>query len=282
MRSDLPKVLHHLAGQPLLSHVISRRRRAWGRERVHVVYGHGGGAVREALSAAPTSNGWNSASSSAPAMRSYRRCPGFPTRRPCWCSTATSRWSIELRCTRPRRWPRTVASRSSPRWWTTRVGTVASCGARTVRSSASSKSGTRPRSSAASPRSTPGSWPRAPGGCADWLPRLGRDNAQGEYYLTDVIALAVEDGLAVRTVPPEAVEEVLGVNDRIQLAALERFHQGRPGQGTHARRRERRRSGRSRHPRPRAYRPRRLHRRQCSVRGRGRPRRSGEHRPRLR
>ena len=65
----------------------------------------------------------------------------------------------------------------------------------------------------------------------DWLQRIGRDNAQGEHYLTDIVALAVEDGLSVRTVPPEAIEEVLGVNDRVQLAALERFHQRRLADG---------------------------------------------------
>ena len=64
-----------------------------------------------------------------------------------------------------------------------------------------------------------------------WLRGLSRDNVQGEHYLTDVIALAVEDGLSVRTVPPEAIEEVLGVNDRAQLAALERFQQRRLAEG---------------------------------------------------
>ena len=64
-----------------------------------------------------------------------------------------------------------------------------------------------------------------------WLQGMSRDNAQGEYLLTDAIARAVEDGLSVRTVPPEAIEEVLGVNDRVQLAALERFHQRRLAEG---------------------------------------------------
>lgn len=62
---------------------------------------------------------------------------------------------------------------------------------------------------------------------ADWLGRLSNDNAQGEYYLTDVIAMAVADGLSVATVQPRDAMEVQGANDRIQLAQLERHYQQR-------------------------------------------------------
>lgn len=61
----------------------------------------------------------------------------------------------------------------------------------------------------------------------DWLERLTNDNAQGEYYLTDVIGFAVADGIAVATVQAPTLEEVSGVNDRAQLAALERYYQRR-------------------------------------------------------
>ncbi len=62
---------------------------------------------------------------------------------------------------------------------------------------------------------------------ADWLGRLGNDNAQGEYYLTDIIAMATAEGRAIATTQPEKSEEILGVNDRIQLADLERRFQAR-------------------------------------------------------
>ncbi|MCY1401088.1 Bifunctional protein GlmU [compost metagenome] len=62
---------------------------------------------------------------------------------------------------------------------------------------------------------------------AGWLGRLSNQNAQGEYYLTDVIAMAVTDGLRVATAQPEDAMEVQGANDRIQLAELERHHQQR-------------------------------------------------------
>lgn len=58
-----------------------------------------------------------------------------------------------------------------------------------------------------------------------WLPTLKNNNAQGEYYLTDIIALAVAAGLAVRTHQPQASWEVEGINDKLQLATLERVYQ---------------------------------------------------------
>jgi len=58
-----------------------------------------------------------------------------------------------------------------------------------------------------------------------WLKALRASNAQGEYYLTDVIAMAVKDGVPIRTTQADAEYETVGVNSRDQLAALERLHQ---------------------------------------------------------
>jgi bifunctional UDP-N-acetylglucosamine pyrophosphorylase/glucosamine-1-phosphate N-acetyltransferase len=58
-----------------------------------------------------------------------------------------------------------------------------------------------------------------------YLERVGNDNAQGEYYLTDVFALAANDGVEIVTSHPAAAYEVEGVNNRLQLANLERIHQ---------------------------------------------------------
>lgn len=60
-----------------------------------------------------------------------------------------------------------------------------------------------------------------------WVAELDNNNAQGEYYLTDVVTLAVRDGIPVEAFTVAAPEEVLGVNDRRQLAELERFYQRR-------------------------------------------------------
>ena len=60
-----------------------------------------------------------------------------------------------------------------------------------------------------------------------WLDRLGNDNSQGEYYLTDVIAMAVGDGVTVHGIKAGSEEEVMGINDKRQLAAAERALQAR-------------------------------------------------------
>jgi bifunctional UDP-N-acetylglucosamine pyrophosphorylase/glucosamine-1-phosphate N-acetyltransferase len=58
-----------------------------------------------------------------------------------------------------------------------------------------------------------------------WLKALRSSNAQGEYYLTDVIAMAVQDGVPIRTTQADDEFEIVGVNSRDQLAVLERLHQ---------------------------------------------------------
>jgi bifunctional UDP-N-acetylglucosamine pyrophosphorylase/glucosamine-1-phosphate N-acetyltransferase len=58
-----------------------------------------------------------------------------------------------------------------------------------------------------------------------WLSTLSNDNAQGEYYLTDIVARAVADDVQVVSAQPDALWETLGVNSKVQLAELERIHQ---------------------------------------------------------
>ena len=60
-----------------------------------------------------------------------------------------------------------------------------------------------------------------------WLSGLSNENAQGEYYLTDIIAAAHNEGKAIATAHPETEIEVEGANNRVQLAALERAYQAR-------------------------------------------------------
>ncbi len=58
-----------------------------------------------------------------------------------------------------------------------------------------------------------------------WLGQLDNNNAQGEYYLTDIVEMAVTDGVEIMSIQPENEYEVLGVNNRLQLAELERYYQ---------------------------------------------------------
>ena len=63
-----------------------------------------------------------------------------------------------------------------------------------------------------------------------WLSKLSNSNAQGEYYLTDVIAMAHSEGVEIATAQPLDPMEVEGANNRLQLAALERAYQQRKAQ----------------------------------------------------
>ncbi|WP_432464699.1 bifunctional UDP-N-acetylglucosamine diphosphorylase/glucosamine-1-phosphate N-acetyltransferase GlmU [Agarivorans sp. QJM3NY_33] len=58
-----------------------------------------------------------------------------------------------------------------------------------------------------------------------WLAQLSNDNAQGEYYVTDIIEMATQEGHLVQAVQPDSEVEVQGVNDRVQLNRLERAYQ---------------------------------------------------------
>ncbi len=92
----------------------------------------------------------------------------------------------------------------------TGYGRIVRDGRAVKRASSSRRTPTRP--SARFARSTPASWSLPTARLADWVARLRDDNAQREYYLTDVVALAVADGVSVRTAQPQAVAETLGVN----------------------------------------------------------------------
>lgn len=59
----------------------------------------------------------------------------------------------------------------------------------------------------------------------EWIPQINNNNAQGEYYLTDIIAIAKDNGTEVIGINPESASEVEGVNSRVQLSQLERAHQ---------------------------------------------------------
>lgn len=60
-----------------------------------------------------------------------------------------------------------------------------------------------------------------------WLNALSNDNAQGEYYLTDIVAMAAQEGVQIASTQPQDIHEVEGANNRVQLAALERAYQQR-------------------------------------------------------
>ena len=225
MRSDLPKVLHLLAGRPLLSHVIEAVS-GLGAAAVHVVHGYGAGTVREAMAAADVE--WveqreqlGTGHAVALAM------PGIPDD----ATVLVLYGDVPLVNRTTLHETATLAAGSGIALITAAVDDPRGYG-RIVRDADGHVRDIVEEGDASDEQRNiaeinTGILAARAGNLRGWLQGMSRDNAQGEYYLTDVVALAVEEGMSVRTVPPEALEEVLGVNDRVQLAALERFHQRR-------------------------------------------------------
>lgn len=223
MKSRLPKVLHRLAGRTLLEHVVA----AVGRlepEEIHVVYGHGGEQVREAHAALAvrwaeqseqrgTGHAVEQAMSAIPddatVLVVYADVPLINTgtlRETVAASTNGSLALITARVTDPRGYGRILRDERG------RVlGIVEDADASESQRGIDEVNTGILAASAARLRG--------------WLGQIGENNAQGERYLTDVVALAVGEGVEVHGIRPGAIEEVLGVNDRAQLAMLERYHQ---------------------------------------------------------
>ena len=225
MRSDLPKVLHALAGRPLLAHVVATAERLQP-AAVHVVHGHGGEQVRAALGALavrwveqPEQRGTGHAlemampgiDDDATVLVLYGDVPlvGEQTLREAAAHARAGGVAlVTVTLDEPAGYGRILRDSSG------RVQRIveekdADAGERRI--------GEINTGIVAAPARL----------LRSWLERLGDDNAQGERYLTDVIGHAVADGIGVATVSPGAREEVLGVNDRVQLAALERYYQRR-------------------------------------------------------
>jgi bifunctional UDP-N-acetylglucosamine pyrophosphorylase/glucosamine-1-phosphate N-acetyltransferase len=222
MRSGLPKVLHPLGGRPLLAHVLDTAR-ALDAGRICVVYGHGGEAVREALDAPDLT--WvrqepqlgtghavlqtlTFLDEAAPTLVLYGDVPliGTPTLVRLIEVAGDGLGILTAEFDDPEGYGRVLRDADG------RVQRIveqrdASDDERSVREI---NTGFMVAPTAALKR---------------WLPALDNDNAQGEYYLTDVVRRAIAEGMTVVTVQPDANWEVLGANSKVQLAELERIHQ---------------------------------------------------------
>ncbi len=208
MRSALPKVLHPVAGQAD-ARPRHRYRARLQPQRIHVVIGHGAEAVRQRLAAADL----NLAHAGAAARHRPRRGPGaaaHPTPSRCWCSYGDVPL-IEAPTLRAPAGPRRrrtagAAHRRAGRPHRLRAHRPRCRGPGDRHRRAEG----RQRRAAGDPRGQHRHPRPARRALADWLGRLSNRNAQGEYYLTDVIAMAVADGLPVATAQPEDAMEVRG------------------------------------------------------------------------
>lgn len=223
MRSVLPKVLQPLAGKSMLSHVLDTARML-GSKNICVVFGHGGSAVREALDApdlawaeqSPQLGTGHAVQQALPhltdgdmALVLYGDVPliGAATLRRLLEAAGTTRLALlTVALDDPSGYGRIVRDTDGQ-----------------VRRIVEHKDATDAERAIVEVNTGILVAPVAQ--LRDWLGRLRNDNAQGEYYLTDIISMAVHDEVEVVTAQPDAVAETLGVNDKAQLADLERCYQ---------------------------------------------------------
>ena len=223
MQSSLPKVLHHLAGKPLLSHVISTARQLQA-SHICVVYGHGGEQVPTAVAAEdlsfvlqePQLGTGHAVSQAAPRLDESQ--PTLVLYGDVPLTTAASL-------------ARLVEVAGTDKLAVLTVDMVDPTGlGRIVREDGLIKRIVEQKDASEDERkiteTNTGIMLAPTAALKRWLGKLSNNNAQGEYYLTDIVAQAVADGIAVVSAQPDEEWETRGVNSKVQLAELERIHQG--------------------------------------------------------
>ncbi len=224
MRSSRPKVLQPLTGRPLLAHVVDCAE-ALGAADVCVVYGHGGDAVRAAFEGRPLR--WAlQAEQLGTGHAVMQAMPGTPD------GNRVLVLAGDVPLLRPATLTRLLDACGDDEAGVLTVDLEDPAGyGRIVREDGEVARIVEHKDASAAEREireiNTGVICAPAARLKDWLDRLGNDNAQGEYYLTDVIALAVADGVRVHGVKADDANEVHGINDRRQLAAAERALQAR-------------------------------------------------------
>jgi bifunctional UDP-N-acetylglucosamine pyrophosphorylase/glucosamine-1-phosphate N-acetyltransferase len=222
MRSALPKVLHPVAGNSMLGHVIHSARQL-SPEGIHVVIGHGAEAVRERLQA-PDLNFVMQAQQLGTGHAVAQALPDLKSDTVLILYGDVPLIEVDtlkrlLALASPERIGLLTVELADP----TGYGRIVRDEQNRVTAIVEHKDATEAQKAITEGNTgilaVPAKW------LAEWLGRLSNHNAQGEYYLTDVIAMAVSDGLVVATVQPQDPMEVQGANDRRQLAELERHYQ---------------------------------------------------------
>lgn len=222
MYSDLPKVLHKIAGKPMVQHVIDTANKS-GAQRVHLVYGHGGDLLKKTmqdqalnwvLQADQLGTG-HAMQQAAPffaddedILMLYGDVPLITVETLARLRAAKPEGGIGLLTVNlddPSGYGRIVRENGEI------VGIVEHKDASdTQRLIAEINTGILIANG---------------GDLKRWLSKLNNNNAQGEYYITDIIALAHQEGRQVIAAQPARLSEVEGVNNRLQLSRLERVFQ---------------------------------------------------------
>lgn len=224
MYSSLPKVLHEIGGEPLLAHVIQVAHQVEA-DAIHVVYGHGGDAVRKRFpdsqinwveqveqlgTGHAVAQAMPSVSDDAIVLVLYGDVPLI--------QAETLRTLV------------TAASADAALALLTAQLDEPGAYGRIVRSNQGSvmeiveMKDANPGQLAINEVNT--GFMAAPARLMrQWLDRLDNDNRQNEYYLTDVAGMAVEDGIEIVTAQPAVETEIFGINNKSELALLERVYQ---------------------------------------------------------
>ena len=222
MRSSLPKVLQPLAGRPLLGHVIETAKKL-NADNIITIYGHGGDRVQTAF--AQQDIKWvEQAEQLGTGHAVQMTLPVLPH------DGVSLILSGDVPCINPVTLQKLLDATA-----TTSIGLVtltlpdANGYGRIVRENDQIQAIVEHKDASEEQRQikeiNTGIYAVSNAKLHEWLPNLSNDNAQGEYYLTDIVAMALADGMQVASVEPEQAFEVEGVNDRVQLAALERQFQ---------------------------------------------------------
>lgn len=222
MQSALPKVLHPLAGKPLLSHVIDIAR-ALGPGKLCVVYGHGGELVPASL-AAPDLSFARQEPQLGTGHAVMQAMPFLDDDTP----TLVLYGDVPLTTADSLRQLLDIAGKNKLSILTVNLENPTGYG-RIVREHGNITRIVEQKDATAAELAieevNTGIMVAPTAKLRQWLATLSNNNAQGEYYLTDIVARAVADDIEVVSAQPAAVWETLGVNSKVQLAELERIHQ---------------------------------------------------------
>ncbi len=222
MASDLPKVLQPLAGQPMLGHVIDTARRL-NPAAIYVVHGHGAERVRAAFLAADIQ--WVlQAEQKGTGHAVMQAMPDIPDEHTVLVlyGDVPLVQAAALANLVARAGTKSLALLSAVLPDPAGYGRVIRDAAGRVVRIVEEKDANHQEREVAEINT--GLLAAPAGNLRGWLAALKADNAQGEYYLTDCVAAAVRDGRAVEAVIADTAAEVLGVNDKVQLAEVEAAH----------------------------------------------------------
>ena len=223
MHSDLPKVLHPIAGTPMLEHVVATAR-ALTPTRLCIVYGFGGDAVPNCVQG--TEITW--------VIQQEQKGTGHAVQQTVDrllldAVTLVLFGDVPLIRAETCKQVVEIASRGALAILTVNLADPTGYG-RILRNATGSVSGIVEHKDASEQQRqiseiNTGIMAMPTDKLVQWLKQLGCDNAQGEYYLTDIVVMAVKDGVTVAAAHPKNINEVFGVNSKKDLAYLERAYQ---------------------------------------------------------